>query len=131
MPKLIDSRPTLTKNTDYRRVYDNGTKLVGRYLILFVADRASDLCDEGNEPGSYPSSRSHRVGITVSSKVGGAVTRNLIRRRIKESLRVREAGGLVGRDSVFVAIRRITSASFDEIGREIDRLVGRVKSGPV
>jgi len=112
MPKLIGSRPGLRKGSGYKRVYSLGEKLVGRYLLLFYMKRE----DEG-----------HSVGITVSSKVGGAVTRNLIRRRIKEALRQTETGRLDGRDSVFVAIRRISDAGFEDIKEDIHRLMDRVR----
>ena len=43
-----------------------------------------------------------RVGLTVSSKVGGAVTRNRIRRRLREAVRL-ELAGLPAVDLVLVA----------------------------
>jgi len=105
-------RPGLRKSSEYSRVYAQGEKLVGRYLILFHMKRT--------EPG-------HDAGITVSSKVGGAVVRNRVRRRLREALRQTEAGRLESRDAVFVAIRRIRYAGFADILEDIARLVDRIR----
>jgi ribonuclease P protein component len=43
-----------------------------------------------------------RIGLSVSRKVGGAVVRNLIRRRIKEAFRKRKADLPVGLDLICV-----------------------------
>jgi ribonuclease P protein component len=43
-----------------------------------------------------------RVGLTVSSKVGGAVTRNRIKRRLRQAVRL-ELAGLPAVDLVLVA----------------------------
>ena len=57
----------------------------------------------------------NRVGITVSKKLGGAVVRNRVRRRLREVYRLNESRFLPGYDIVVVARSRAVEASFQEL----------------
>lgn len=57
----------------------------------------------------------NRVGITVSKKLGHAVVRNRVRRRLREVYRLHEALFQPGWDIVVVARSRCISASFQDI----------------
>lgn len=57
----------------------------------------------------------NRVGITVSKKLGHAVVRNRVRRRLREVYRLHEAQFQPGWDIVVVARSRCISASFQDI----------------
>ena len=54
----------------------------------------------------------NRVGITVSKKLGGAVIRNRVRRRLREVYRLSEARFMPGWDIVVVARSRCIKADF-------------------
>ncbi len=60
-----------------------------------------------------------RLGITVSPKIGNAVVRNAVRRRIKENYRLLQ-GLKEGYDIVIVARKRSPQASFDEFKRDLE-----------
>ncbi len=57
----------------------------------------------------------NRVGVTVSKKLGGAVVRNRIRRRIREVYRLNEQKFVPGWDIVVVARSRCLTASFEQL----------------
>lgn len=57
----------------------------------------------------------NRVGITVSKKLGGAVVRNRVRRRIREVYRLHESQFGAGWDIVVVARSRAISVSFEKL----------------
>ena len=57
----------------------------------------------------------NRVGITVSKKLGKAVVRNRVRRRIREAYRLNEAQFLPGWDIVIVARSRAVEVSFQKL----------------
>ena len=57
-------------------------------------------------------SQSNRVGITVSKKLGGAVIRNRVRRRLREVYRLNEEKFQPGFDIVVVARSRALDADF-------------------
>lgn len=57
-------------------------------------------------------SSANRVGITVSKKLGGAVVRNRVRRRLREVYRLHEDRFKPGWDIVVVARSRCIKADF-------------------
>ena len=57
----------------------------------------------------------NRVGITVSKKLGHAVVRNRVRRRLREVYRLNETLFRPGWDIVVVARSRAISADFKEL----------------
>ena len=57
----------------------------------------------------------NRVGVTVSKKLGKAVVRNRVRRRLREVYRLHESRFLPGWDIVVVARHRAVTASFPEL----------------
>lgn len=57
----------------------------------------------------------NRVGITVSKKLGGAVIRNRVRRRLREVYRLNELRFAPGWDIVVVARSRCIHATFQKL----------------
>ncbi len=102
----------LRKNHEFRSLYARGKNTAGVYLALYA---------RRNRSGAS------RLGITVSAKIGNAVTRNRVRRRIKESYRLCEDAVLRGFDLVFVARSRAPEAGFAALRNEMSELCGRLK----
>ena len=59
----------------------------------------------------------NRVGITVSKKLGSAVVRNRVRRRLREVYRLNEQQFAPGWDIVVVARSRSVTANFQKLTR--------------
>ena len=66
-----------------------------------------------------------RVGITVSGRVGKAVVRNKVRRRLRELLRARINRLIPGLDVLVVARPDSATASWLELNEALDRLLAR------
>lgn len=78
------------------------------------------------EPSGGP-----RVGLTVTKKVGNAVERNRIKRRLREALRVGPLAGLLPTyDYVIVARRPLLSVDFADIGSGLRRTAAKAVSVP-
>ena len=84
---------------------------------------------------AYAVSRSHddaatvlpaRFGYIVSKAVGNAVTRNLVRRRMKTVSEALIAEGLSGIEIVFRAHPAAATASFTDLDREMRTSVRRL-----
>lgn len=91
---------SLKENHVFRRLYTKGESCANRYLVLYSRKNGS---------------QKNRVGLTVSKKLGHAVRRNRIRRRLREVYRLHEAEFLPGYDLVVVARSRAAEASFDAL----------------
>ncbi|MEA2947438.1 MAG: ribonuclease protein component [Alphaproteobacteria bacterium] len=69
-----------------------------------------------------------RVGFTVSRKVGTAVERNRVRRRLKEIVRLSTATGLSsGHDYVLIGRRAALSLPFEQITEDFKRALRRLR----
>ena len=91
---------TLKKNSDFRRLYKRGRSVASKDLVLYVRRGRRGL---------------NRIGITVTTKLGGAVQRNRVRRRIREIYRLNESRFNVGLDIVVVARVRSRYATYAEL----------------
>ena len=73
-----------------------------------------------------------RVGFTVTRKLGGAVERNRIRRRIKEAVRLALADRMLpGRDYVFIGRREAAARPFGLLQQDLVDAVSRVETSPM
>jgi ribonuclease P protein component len=82
-------------------------------------------------PGPDSQADRVRVGFTASKKVGNAVERNRVRRRLREVVRLSNSALLQpGHDYVLVARRATLEWPFERLMREFDRAVRRVHAPP-
>ncbi|MEP9377559.1 ribonuclease P protein component [Aquabacter sp. CN5-332] len=71
-----------------------------------------------------------RLGFTVTKKVGNAVVRNRIRRRMREVARaVMPASGRTGYDYVMVARPHALHAAYPDLVRDLERAISRLHGG--
>ena len=101
----------LKKNYEFRRLYSRGKRAVSPYLALYCRKNRFGVS---------------RLGVTVGTKVGKAVRRNLVRRRIREAYRIHEGEFLPGYDIVAVARVRCCNASFRELERSLLQLLNKL-----
>ena len=95
-------RNTLKKNSEFRRLYAKGKSAVTPYLVVYARLTRRSGC---------------RVGFTVSNKLGKAVVRNRVRRRLREIYRLHETGFVPGAEMVVVARARAVGAQYRQLER--------------
>ena len=98
----------IKNNYEFRRVYNKGKSAATSCLVVYCRP--------------YRTADRNRLGITVGTKIGKAVIRNKIRRRIKEIYRLNEEKLKSGYDIVIVARVRSRDAMYRELERDILRL---------
>jgi ribonuclease P protein component len=70
-----------------------------------------------------------RVGFTVSKKVGNAVERNRVRRRLREIVRLTAAARLrSGHDYVLIGRRSALSLPFERMTQDFDQALRRLRA---
>ena len=75
-----------------------------------------------------PNGHDHdRFGISTGRRLGGAVQRNRVRRRVREVLRHNPNDTGHGWDILIVARPPAVDASFDELRAALERLLGLVR----
>ncbi len=89
----------LKLNHIFRRLYQT-SGYANSYLVLYARPNRS---------------QQNRVGLTVSKKLGKAVVRNRVRRRLREIYRLNEELFAPGWDIVVVARSRCVGAPFEKI----------------
>ncbi|MEN8614472.1 ribonuclease P protein component [Dehalogenimonas sp. THU2] len=104
----MEKEKRLRRREDFRRVLDSGRGFADRYMVI------------KNTPGPVEKSR---IGIVTSKKVGGAVERNIVRRRLREILRHIDLQP--GRDLVVIARQAASTATFNELSASVRKLLGR------
>ena len=102
---------SLKENSLFRRLYARGKSAAGSCLVVYCRKNGTGT---------------NRVGYTVSKKLGGAVVRNRIRRRLREIYRTHEEEFLPGRDIVVVARSRAAAASYRQLERSMLTLSARL-----
>ncbi len=103
---------SLTENRLFRSLYARSPSCA--YKTLAVYARKNHL------------KTVNRLGITVSVKLGGAVARNRMRRRLKEAYRLSEHTLKSGYDIVIVARFAAYEADFSAIERDLSMALTRL-----
>ncbi|MGR0318569.1 ribonuclease P protein component [Agromyces sp. ZXT2-3] len=95
----------ITSADDYRFIVRRGAKVAGAHTVSYIRSR---------EAGSDA-----RFGFIVSKKVGTAVRRNLVRRRLKAAGREFVDGGVTAVDVVVRALPTAAGADYAELRGEL------------
>ena len=102
---------SLKSNHAFRRLYTKGKSSVQPAVVLYCRKNGA---------------RTNRLGLTVGTKVGKAVVRNRVRRRLREIYRLHEGEFRQGWDLVVVARSRAAEASYGELEAQLMRAAGKL-----
>lgn len=109
-------RYRLTRSHDFDAVYRRGRSVSTRFLVLYWFPRD----DTSEEP---------RLGLAVPRRVGSAVARNRVKRRLREQWRARLEVIPAGRDYVLVVrpgfVEAAENRGGDWLGERLDEVLGK------
>jgi ribonuclease P protein component len=106
----MERKYRLRLNADFQRVRQKGRSWANHLMVLCV----------------LPNDLEHsRFGFAASKRIGKAVVRNRVRRRMREAVRLRRHLIAEGWDMVFIARSAIHYANFDQISRAVQDLINR------
>jgi ribonuclease P protein component len=98
----------LTKRAQFDLVFDKGRSWAGKEVVIRALPNGLEIS---------------RYGFTVSKRVGNAVTRNRIKRRLREILR--QTPPKTGWDIIFIARNRAATADYKSLGKTVRNLLFR------
>jgi ribonuclease P protein component len=114
-PEGFPKEARLRKRRDFTDCQKRGRRVAGRWLVIFALDNALGRS---------------RWGLSVPKKVGSAVVRNRVKRRLREIVRRERRKPSPPRDLCILARPEAAEASIDELSRELDALSRRLPSSP-
>jgi len=103
---------TVKENYEFRRIYRKGRSAVSPCMVVY--------CQKNRQGRS-------RLGVTVSTKLGHAVVRNRVRRRLREIYRLNRDHMVPGYDVIVVARTRAAAAPYRRLEREYLSLLNKLE----
>lgn len=108
----MERKYRLRLNADFKRVRRRGKSWANHLMVLCA----------------LPNELEHsRFGFAASKRIGKAVVRNRVRRRMREAVRLRRAFIADGWDVVFIARSATGRASYAEIVQGVENLLRRAE----
>ena len=95
-------------NRDFKYLYRKGNSIAAGYLVIYYKKTPK---------------KENTLGITVTKKLGNAVTRNRVRRLIRECYRLYESEMSLGYNIVIVARGKAAGAPFLSIKSDMKYLL--------
>ncbi|CCU79883.1 Ribonuclease P protein component [Halanaerobium saccharolyticum subsp. saccharolyticum DSM 6643] len=100
---------SLKKNKEFKKVYENGKSYATRNLVIYCLN--------------YEKGKKNRYGLSVSKKIGNAVVRNKLKRRLREIIREFEKEKeFKGYDIIFIARKPVVQIGYQHLKRDVNKL---------
>jgi len=113
----VNRRHRLSRSRDFDTVYRQGRSVSTRYLVMYWFSRDDEA----------PAGEGPRLGLAVPKAVGTAVTRNRIKRRLREVFRARSSELPQENDYVLVVRPGLAEAAetrgFDWLTERVDEIL--------
>ncbi|MGO1318559.1 MAG: ribonuclease P protein component [Cellulomonadaceae bacterium] len=108
---MLPAAHRLRRSDDFGKTVRRGLRAGRSTVVVHLRPRAGDGAT--------------MVGLVVSRAVGNAVTRNLVKRRLREIMRSRLVAAPTGSHMVVRALPAAGGASYAALEQDVDRALGR------
>ena len=105
---MLQREHRLTDKRDFQRVFHHGQSFANRYLVLYYMKTTNPA---------------FRIGFSVSKKVGKAVTRNRVKRLLREAFRLEKERVTGSYDFVVIARPSAAELDFHTIRQNVQHLL--------
>ncbi|WHY89165.1 ribonuclease P protein component [Neobacillus novalis] len=104
----------IKKNKEFQAAFQNGTSFANRQFVVYSLKK---------EDQDF-----FRIGLSVSKKIGNAVTRNRIKRYVRQAIFELKDQLTIGNDYVIIARKPTADMDFFEVKKSITHVlkVGKV-----
>lgn len=113
-----EKKHRIKKNDEFQEVFQRGVSTANRQFVVYTLDR--------------PGQPYFRIGLSVSKKLGKAVTRNRIKRYIRQCFLELKEEIVPGKDYVVIARQPVSEMSYTEVKKSfihVLRKAGALKNG--
>lgn len=100
---MLAKKYRINQNKEYNAIYNNGEKVIGRYIIIYILANNLDY---------------NRYGIVTSKKIGNAVIRNKAKRRLRHIVKINMENIKTSYDIVIIGRYKISETDFKLIERD-------------
>jgi len=104
----VEKAYRIKKNDDFQKVYKQGKSVANKQFIIYRFN---------NQENEH-----FRLGISVSKKIGNAVTRNRIKRAIRESF-TRHKQDIIKDDFIVIARNPSKDMTVEEIHKSLEHVM--------
>ena len=110
--QTLNWKERLHKRKDFLRIYSHGKPIYTATLVAYFLWNKLDR---------------HRLGVTVSRKIGKAATRNRIKRRVRELFRTNKSSSTPGFDIVVNVRKAAARVPFITLRDDYLKALGRIE----
>lgn len=111
----MNKQQRIKKNKEFQRIFKKGKSFANRQFIVYVL--------KSDQP-------EFRVGLSVSKKVGNAVTRNRIKRYIRQTFLERKDDLMQNADYVIIARQQAAEMDFHESKKSLEHVLRIARALP-
>ena len=108
MTERLSRQDRVRRRPEFERAYEQGLRLSGRFMTLFVAPNGGNRC---------------RLGVAATRKLGSAVVRNRAKRLARELFRKQKPPA--GLDVILVPRREMLDAPFASLEADYNTTLAR------
>lgn len=116
----LTRRQTMKRASEFAMVRAEGSSAAGRFLVLSAAPLS------GGAAAADAEAAESRFGIITTRKLGHAVVRNMLRRRVREILRAHGEPLSTGRYVVIIPRIHASTASYEQLERDFIKQMKRL-----
>jgi ribonuclease P protein component len=95
----------IKKNEDFQQIFRKKKSVANRQFVIYLMDK--------------PEQKHFRVGLSVSKKLGNAVTRNRIKRYIREAIKEIKGNLYENKDFIVIARHPVSEMDFHEVKKSL------------
>lgn len=101
----------IKKNEEFQFAFKKGKSFANRQLVIYYVEK--------------PEQEHFRIGLSVGKKIGNAVTRNRIKRYLRQAFQEVEADIVVRHDIVIIARNPTRTMGYKEVKKSLNHLLSK------
>jgi ribonuclease P protein component len=103
----------IKKNEDFQTVFRQGKSIANRQFVIYMLQK--------------PEEREFRIGLSVSKKIGNAVTRNRVKRLIRQVFSEEKHRIASGKEFIIIARKPAADMDYHEVKSSLIHLFRKAK----